>query len=151
MKMQHIPPWARSHEHSPHAGAVSRRQFVGTATGLGAFAAVLGSGAHTHALAGPGAGQPNPNPHVTPGPFGPLHFFFPGPVDSTDPNQGHDPSLITDFNGFVGVCDVAGNAKGMNTATGVEVDDNYTADLRFMSGVFIGTDGREHKGTFAFV
>jgi len=72
-------------------------------------------------------------------------------VDNTDPNVGHDPSTITDFNGFVGNCDVAGKATGMNTATGETVADNYTADLRFMSGVFVGQDGRVHKGTFAFV
>jgi hypothetical protein len=139
------PTRAASHRH------VSRRNFIGTAAGLGAVGAVLGPGFSGPTLAGPGAGEPNPIPHVTPGPFGPLHFFFPGPVEGTDPNRGHDPSTITDFNGFVGVCDVAGNATGMDTTTGEEVLDNYTADLRFMSGVFVGQDGREHKGTFAFV
>jgi hypothetical protein len=139
------PARAPGHRH------LSRRNFIGAATGLGAVGAVLGPGLSVPVLAGHGAGEPNPIPHVTPGPFGPIHFFFPGPVEGVDANTGHDPSTITDFNGFVGQCDVAGKATGINTVTGEEVADNYTADLRFMSGVFVGTDGRKHKGTFAFV
>jgi hypothetical protein len=151
--MKHFPPWGSVDRpaRAPGHWHVSRRNFIGTAAGLGAVGAVLGPGLSGPALAGPGAGEPNPIPHVTPGPFGPIHFFFPGAVEGVDANTGHDPSTITDFNGFVGVCDVAGNATGMNTTTGVTVADNYTADLRFMSGVFVGQDGREHNGTFAFV
>lgn len=149
--MKQLPSWGYGSARAPGHRHVSRRAFMGTAAGLGALGAVFGPTFSAPALAGPGPGAPNPIPHTTPGPFGPIHFFFPGPVEGVNPNRGHDPSTITDFNGFVGVCDVAGNATGMNTATGQTVADNYTADLRFMSGVFIGQDGREHKGTFAFV
>ena len=149
--MRRFPPGGHGAARAPAHRHVSRRNFIGTAAGVGAFGAVFGPALSAPALAAPGPGVPNPIPHATPGPFGPLHFFFPGPVDNTDPNVGHDPSTITDFNGFVGNCDVAGKATGMNTATGETVADNYTADLRFMSGVFVGQDGRVHKGTFAFV
>jgi hypothetical protein len=151
--MKHVPPWGSEERpaRTPGHRHLSRRNFIGAAAGLGAVGAVLGPGLSAPVLAAPGPGQPNPIPHTTPGPFGPIHLFFPGPVEGVDANTGHDPSAITDFNGFVGQCDVAGNATGINTLTGQEVPDNYTADLRFMSGVFVGTDGRKHKGTFAFV
>lgn len=138
-----------------HRHVMSRRNFFAKAAG--ATAAALTSNLWMPSLAyadAPGTGIPNPIPHVTPGPFGPLHFFFPGPADassSASPNAGHDPSIITDFNGFIGVADVAGTAVARNTQTGVEVADNYTTDSRFMIGEFVDTAGRNHHGAFAFI
>ena len=77
------------------------------------------------------------------GPSGPLfHFFLPGP--------GAEPSTITNFNGFVGWAAVGG--KGTHTVTG-EAPQHlpFEADVRFMLGEFVGADGRNHHGAFAFV
>jgi len=82
-----------------------------------------------------------------PGLGGPdIHFQKPGPADATSGRFGGEPSTITDFNGFVGVAHVQG--------TGTDNSGNnlfWDTDLRFMHGVFQGTDGQLHKGTFAFV
>jgi hypothetical protein len=85
-------------------------------------------------------GFPNPFPGA---PF--VHFNFPGPADA-QPIVGNDPSLITTFNGFIGVAHVEG--------TGKDGDGNvllWDVDLRFMQGVYQGEDGNLHQGTFAFV
>jgi len=95
----------------------------------------------------PSAG-PLPIPGVfNPGLGGPdIHFQKPGPADNTSGRFGGEPSSITDFNGFVGVAHVQG--------TGTDNSGNtlfWDTDLRFMHGVYQGTDGRIHSGTFAFV
>jgi hypothetical protein len=90
---------------------------------------------------------PIPGGHPIPNPFGgpDVHHQFPGPADATGP-VGGEPSLITDFNGFIGVARVQG--------TGTDNRGNtllWDADLRFMDGVYRGVDGDIHHGTFAFV
>ena len=95
----------------------------------------------------PSAG-PLPIPGIfNPGLGGPdIHFQKPGPADNTSGRFGGEPSSITDFNGFVGVAHVQG--------TGTDNSGNtlfWDTDLRFMHGVYQGTDGRIHSGTFAFV
>ena len=95
----------------------------------------------------PSAG-PLPIPGIfNPGLGGPdLHFQKPGPADNTSGRFGGEPSTITDFNGFIGVAHVQG--------TGTDNSGNtlfWDTDLRFMHGVYQGTDGRIHSGTFAFV
>ncbi|MBI3469832.1 MAG: hypothetical protein HY013_00570 [Candidatus Solibacter usitatus] len=134
------------HASGPLGQAQLRRHFLKTA----AFA----TGA---TLSGPAravcSGLPNHIPHVFSGmPFGlSLHFFFPGPVEGVNPDTGHDPSLITDFNGFIGIAEVAGQAVGKNTATNAMVPYTYTADLRFMMGEFIDCGGQTRRGAFAFI
>jgi hypothetical protein len=61
-----------------------------------------------------------------------------------------DPITITDFNGFVGVCDVqgTGTAKDPDGTTETLLFDT---DMRFMQGEYVGRDGRYHRGTFGFV
>jgi hypothetical protein len=61
-----------------------------------------------------------------------------------------DPSSITDFNGFIGVADVQGTGTGHNP-DGTTETLLFDTDMRFMSGVYIGRDGRVHQGTFGFV
>ena len=61
-----------------------------------------------------------------------------------------DPSQITDFDGFVGLTHIRGGGTGTETATGA-MPLAYQADMGFAQGKFIGTDGNQHKGTFAFV
>jgi hypothetical protein len=142
---------------------LSRRNFVRAAAGAAGAGAVLGS---SHLLLprrvfadhDDDRGFPNPIPHVTPAGPG-LHFYFPGPVSGvaapTDPTgahaEGRDPSTIYDFCGVLGGCDVNGKATGINTVTDATTAYTYHADLRFMSGRFIGTDGDDHEGTLAFI
>jgi len=63
----------------------------------------------------------------------------------------HDPSQITDFDGFVGLTHIRGGGTGTNTSTGETMPLAYRADMGFSQGKFIGTDGRAHRGTLAFV
>ncbi len=80
----------------------------------------------------------------------PAEFFFPGPPDSSDPAIGHDPSVINNFNGFVGVAAVslAGTGTDGNGNTGQYMFD---ADLRFMIGEFVDSVGALRRGAFAFI
>ena len=77
------------------------------------------------------------------GPGGPLfHVFLPA--------AGAEPSTITNFNGFVGWAAVGG--MGTHTVTGQAPEHlHFEADVRFMRGEFVGADGRNHHGAFAFV
>lgn len=77
------------------------------------------------------------------GPSGPLfHVFLPA--------TGAEPSTITDFNGFVGWAAVGG--MGAHTPAG-EAPQHvpFESDMRFMAGEFIGADGKNHHGAFAFI
>jgi hypothetical protein len=77
------------------------------------------------------------------GPSGPLfHVFLPAP--------GVEPSTITNFNGFVGWAAVGG--MGMHTVAGEAPQHlHFESDVRFMRGEFVGADGRNHHGAFAFI
>jgi hypothetical protein len=91
---------------------------------------------------------PIPGGVFIPNPFGgpDVHVNLPGPLDSTVPGVGGEPSSITDFNGFVGVAKIDG--------TGTDASGHsllWEVDLRFMKGVYRGADGRFHEGAFAFV
>jgi hypothetical protein len=122
---------------------LSRRAFIGGTAG--ATAATVGAGllGPVKALAAPSS-NPTPKPTTNTVTLNGITFsltFF-GP--------GMDPSTITDFNGFVGVADVQG------TGTGTSPDGStetllFDTDMRFMSGVYVGQDGKVHKGTFGFV
>ena len=77
------------------------------------------------------------------GPSGPLfHIFLPAP--------GVEPSTITNFNGFVGWAAVGG--MGTHTVIGEAPQHlHFEADVRFMRGEFVGADGGNHHGAFAFI
>lgn len=62
-----------------------------------------------------------------------------------------DPSEITDFDGFVGLTHINGGGTGTDTSTGVTTPLAFRADMGFGQGNFIGSDGCQHSGTFAFV
>src|SRR6266566_3835701 len=114
---------------------IPRRKLVHAT--MGAAGAALGSGLWTPARADDDntrpCAVPLPQVHTTAGPFGPLHFYFPGPIDgslaATDGTgthpEGRDPSTITTF--------------------------SFHTDTRFMKGDFIGSDERMHSGAFAFI
>ncbi len=77
------------------------------------------------------------------GPSGPLfHLFLPA--------TGAEPSTITNFNGFIGWAAVGG--MGTHTVSGKAPEHlPFEADVRFMRGEFVGADGRNHHGAFAFI
>jgi len=107
--------------------------------------------------------SPDPIPHVNEAVlagFGvKAHFFFPGPVEgtpaATDPTGPHpggrDPSAIYDFKGFIGSADLDLTGTGTDLNTGMKAKYTFHTDSRFMSGVFLGTDGQKHRGNFAFI
>jgi len=156
---------------------VSRRHFFGISAG--AAGGVLGSGLWTPALGDHDehddddrdngreteqCPEQQPIPHVNAGPpagFGAFHFFFPARVDgvhaTTDPEPdaahaaGRDPSTIFDFDGVIGQADLNLTGTGTDTTTGVSAMYGFHTDMRFMRGRFVGTDGRVHHGTFAFI
>jgi hypothetical protein len=126
--------------------ALSRRQLLKATAGTAVAAATSGLWlpALAHA-ARPGSSEPRPIPGGIQ-PFGPgteiFHLFLPGPND--------EPSVITDFNGFVGVALI----RGTGTRThpdGHTTPQLFEVDMRFMEGVYVGLDGQHRRGTFAFI
>jgi hypothetical protein len=128
----HAHFWERFH---------SRRQFLQAA---GAAGIALGSGLcwPERALAGDNPPPPKPIPGGVTlfGHF--VHAHGIGPVD-----KGNEVSWITDFNGLVGDCRITGTGKG----TGFAKPLLFVADMGFMKGVYVGEDGKHHRGTFAFI
>jgi hypothetical protein len=134
-----LPPHPSDHHHG-----VPRRAFLhGSA---GAAGLLLGSGllGRLPALAAPpGTGQPKPIPGgITVG-GRTFHLFLPGP--------GAEPATITDLNGFSGVAVVDGTWAATGTPTGGVASGVWEADMRFMKGLFVGTDGLRRQGAFAFI
>jgi hypothetical protein len=139
-----------------HRSGSSRRAFLGTAGG------VLGAGLLSPTLAyaqgndddkrHDESAQPNSIPGGV-APFAPFGVFIHhNPLNPSHPLANiNDPSQITDFDGFVGLTHIRGGGTGTDTGTGVTTPLAYQADMGFSKGKFIGTDGRQHEGTFAFV
>ena len=132
----------RSRPVHDHGRAVSRRTFLGGAVGV--VGAAVGAGVLPGVAL---AAKPNDaTPRPIPGGFAvdgiTFHVFGFGP--------GQEPSTITDFNGFVGVCDVQGTGTATNP-DGTTETLLFDTDMRFMDGVYMGVDGRVHHGTFGFV
>jgi len=129
---------------------ITRRTFLGAAAmATGAFATGLQVPVALAAHEEPATVFPLPIPGGV-SPFGIFIHHFP-PVPVLSPGPINEPSQITDFNGLVGVCRVTGSGTGTDTSTGMTSRLNYQVDNGFMSGLYIGEDGRHHHGTFAFV
>jgi hypothetical protein len=111
--------------------------------------ATLGSGLWRPGVArADGSAQPRPIPGGSPVLGGDFHVFGPDSIDPADA----EPITITDFNGFVGLAYPSGMVTKINTSTGKVLRLPFLdADMRFMKGVFRGTDGRIHQGAFALV
>lgn len=122
------------HSHFWQRAALSRRQFIGSSATLAG--AAIGAGLLSPVTAFADAST-TASPKPIPPHLGPFAVWLPGPKN--------EPSLITDFNGVVGVVDITG------TGTGSDRGDHFAADMRFMDGVFVGDDGAIHQGTFGFV
>jgi hypothetical protein len=131
---------AHATHHCRHG--LSRRAFFGASAGVAG--AVLGGGllAPRRGLAAKGNAAPKPTTNTTTLNGVPFSLVFFG--------LGLDPSVITDFNGFVGVADVQGTGAAVNP-DGSREQLLFDTDMRFMSGVYVGQDGAVHKGTFGFV
>lgn len=143
---------------SPHLGhihfwdhGVSRRQFL--ASTAGAAAALAAPQFWTTALADSDKKSlvsPKPIPGgitvpVTP-PVSIHHYPF---GQSKTPFD--DPSEITDFDGFVTNCRVKGTGTGTDHTTGARTPLQFQVDNGFMAGKYVGVDGKQHHGTFAFI
>jgi hypothetical protein len=147
--------------------ALSRRSFFGRAA-VASGAVLLGSGIPAKVWAGDAASPcglpgicdfPVPIPHINVPPPGGAHFYFAGPVDgsavATDPSgahpEGRDPSVIFNFKGFIGQADLDLTGTGTDLNTGDTAPYQFHTDMRFMHGVFVGTDEVERNASFAFV
>jgi len=146
----------RGHRHFAQR-LFNRRGFLekaGLSVGAVAGAGLLG-GAGTPAFGGlvRGAGQGhNGTAAVIPQPIpGGLQLLGPGtPIFHVFlPGTGAEPSTITDFNGFVGWAAVGG--QGTHSTGGASSHLPFEADMRFMTGEYIGVDGQHHHGAFAFI
>ena len=131
---------------------MTRRTFLGSAALAGGAAVTAGwwlPEVANAAFDGVATVFPRPIPGGV-APFGiPIHHFPPVPVFG--PGPINEPSEITDFNGLVGICRVTGAGTGTDLATGTQTRLSYQVDNGFMSGLYIGEDGRKHHGTFAFI
>ena len=133
--------------------ALSRRQAVQTAAGAGLLA--LGGSLSMPKLAmAAQSGQAAPKPIP-----GGLDLGGGNIIHVYSPEPGVEPSTITDFRGFVGINHVqgegtvttGGDGGGLSTPTVTGDRLVYDADMRFMKGLYLGEDGEEHTGTFAFI
>jgi hypothetical protein len=122
---------------------MTRRAFLGsTAAGAAGVVGATMLGAHPAFAAPKGNADPRPTTNIASFNGVDFHLTFFGP--------GLDPSVITDFNGFVGVADVQGTGTATNPDGSTETL-LFDTDMRFMSGVYVANDGRVHNGTFGFV
>ena len=139
--------------HPPRSSKnVSRREFVRATGGAIAVGAALGSGVlrpqPVHAQA---AENPLPIPGGTPALGGGFHVYGPTPDGSFDPIDA-EPSLITNFNGVVGLAYISGTVTRTRISTGERVELPFnSADMRFMQGIYRGVDGKPREGTFALI
>jgi hypothetical protein len=132
-----------------HPLHISRRQFMRTAAGATVLGATLGSGLWRPGLAeASGSNDPVPIPGGTPALGGAFHVFAPAAFDPIDA----EPVTITNFNGFMGMAYLSGMVTQTNTSTHeVRSLPFVGADMRFMKGVYRGTDGHVHRGAFGFI
>jgi hypothetical protein len=138
-------PLTHPDRHTRHI--LSRRAFLSGTAGMSAAAVGAGLLRPTAAFAAkPFNGTPKPTTTIFPLVVNGVELDF----HVTNFGPGMDPATITDFNGFVGVADVQGDGTATN-ADGSTETLLFDTDLRFMTGVYVGQDGRTHKGTFGFV
>jgi hypothetical protein len=119
--------------------AVSRRGFIAVGAGAAGAVALLPFLGSTVALAG-GNAEPTPIPGGSvPPPVGPHAWL---------PQRGLEPSTIFDFDGTVALADIFGSGEA--TQNGMSWNANFNADMRFMTGRYVGLDGVTREGSFGF-
>ncbi len=148
-----VSPATKGHIGHSHfwARALSRRNFIASAAGAAGLAIAPNLTFPTLAAAegnSPGLFcSPSPSP-ISGGTelLGPgtelFHIFLPA--------LGSEPSLVGNFNGCVGLA--SGHGTGTITAgDGEPTSVTFQNDVRFMTGTYVGQDGKQRKPTFAFV
>ena len=123
---------------------LTRRAFLGSTAG--ATGAILGSSLIQPAAALAG----NPHTDSTPKPTTSKLSLNGLDFSITSFGPGADASTITDFNGFVGVADVQGTGTATNPDGSMETL-LFDTDMRFMTGTYVGKDGKVYHGSFGFV
>jgi hypothetical protein len=79
-----------------------------------------------------------------------FHVYGPG-AEGVDPPDA-EPITITDFDGLIGLAYLNGTVRRTNTVTGEVRELPFVdSDMRFMKGVYQGTDGQVHDEAFAFI
>src|SRR5690348_6727144 len=127
------------HAHFWQRAAFSRRRFLGGVAGLGA------------GLALPAIARPSSNVLAKPIPGG-LDLLGNGEIFHVYlPGTAPELSTITDFNGVLGATEILGSWSGGGVTAPPDTPLVFDADVRFMAGEYIGRDGGNHQGTFAFV
>ncbi len=140
--------WPTEHAHFGDR-VMLRREFM--VTTAGALGTVLGASLWIPELAF-SVQMDGSAPKPIPGGFRPpfterfIHHYVPPQVQS-----GRDPSQITDFNGIVGVAQIAGTGTGTDKKTGATSQLLYEIDNRFMKGTYVGVDGQQYTRTFGFL
>jgi hypothetical protein len=145
------PPVLLKHQ---HLGLMSRRRFVQAAGAAGGLAVASRWLWPSVASATPTAsGSPRPIPETLSGAdFGDpnnTHVFHILPPLPPQNGQYIEPITIFDFEGAIGRTEVTGTGKG--TTQGHSKTYNFDVDMGFMHGLFVGKDGKKHRGTFGFV
>lgn len=130
--------------------AFSRRNFIAGAVGAAGLAMAPNLAYPTEAEAeGTAPGlfcSPSPSPILGGtellGPGTELfHIFLPAP--------GSEPSTVGNFKGCVGLA--SGHGTGTVTDSNGTSSVTFANDTRFMTGTYVGQDGKQRKGGFAFV
>ena len=135
------------HRHRGHTHitrAMSRRHFLGTAAGAAGL--LLSS-----SFLSPARAADYANPRPIPGGFSDFGHFYHQRYPDRDTAHTEDPSTITDFDGHIGLAYVEGMGTHTDKMTGVVSHLPYRVDLRFMKGVYVGKDGKIHRGAFAAI
>ena len=132
--------FSSGHAHFWERAARSRRSFLkaaGTTLAVGlALPSSIRAGSHSLPNPIPGGLDLLGNGQI-------FHVYLPG----TAPEL----STITDFNGVLGAADVQGTWTGGGVTPPPDTPLLFDADMRFMSGEYIGRDGRHGQGTFVLV
>jgi hypothetical protein len=101
-------------------------------------------------LLDPASALAGANPAPRPIPGGLSKAFKPVPkhpfVHVLSPGIGSEMSTITDLKGVVAGSEIRGTAQGSDGSKW-----GFDTDMRFMHGVYIGTDRRVRHGTFGFI
>jgi hypothetical protein len=133
-----MPPAQYGHAHF-WSRALSRRAFIGVGAGAAGAVALLPLLPSPVAVAG-GSPEPKPIPGGSvPPPVGPHAWL---------PQRGLEPSTIFDFDGTVAVADIFGSGEARQGS--LSWPANFEADMRFMTGRYVGLDGVTREGTFGF-
>ena len=119
--------------------ALSRRGFIAAGAGVAGAVALMPLLGSSPALAG-GGPEPKPIPGGSVPPPAGAHVWL--------PQRGLEPSTIFDFDGAVALADVWGSGEAQQG--GHSFPAYFNADMRFMSGRYVGHDGVTREGSFGF-